>query len=56
MKFLILLFLVNFNNMNLKTATFGSGCFWCTEAIFELVDGVVVVISGYSACNTVNRT
>ena len=26
--------------MNLKTATFGSGCFWCTEAIFELVEGV----------------
>ena len=22
--------------MNLKTATFGSGCFWCTEAIFEI--------------------
>ena len=56
MKFLILLFLVNFNNMNLKTATFGSGCFWCTEAIFELVDGVEDVISGYSAGNTENPT
>ena len=30
--------------MNLKTATFGSGCFWCTEAIFELVEGVNDVI------------
>ena len=56
MKFLILLFFVNFNNMNLKTATFGSGCFWCTEAIFELVDGVEDVISGYSAGNTENPT
>ena len=44
------------NNMNLKTATFGSGCFWCTEAIFELVDGVEDVISGYSAGNTENPT
>ena len=26
--------------MENKTATFGSGCFWCTEAIFELVEGV----------------
>ena len=42
--------------MNLKTATFGSGCFWCTEAIFELVDGVEDVISGYSAGNTENPT
>ena len=32
----------------LDTATFGSGCFWCTEAIFERVKGVHKVISGYS--------
>ena len=42
--------------MNLKTATFGSGCFWCTEAIFELVEGVNDVVSGYSAGNTENPT
>jgi len=37
------------NNMDsLQTATFGSGCFWCTEAIFERVNGVVKVESGYS--------
>ena len=48
--------LPNINNMNLKTATFGSGCFWCTEAIFELVEGVNDVISGYSAGNTENPT
>jgi peptide-methionine (S)-S-oxide reductase len=29
-------------------ATFGSGCFWCTEAIFEGVRGVQSVVSGYS--------
>lgn len=33
---------------NLEVATFGSGCFWCTEAIFERVTGVVDVVSGYS--------
>lgn len=29
-------------------ATFGSGCFWCIEAIYERVKGVETVISGYS--------
>jgi peptide-methionine (S)-S-oxide reductase len=32
----------------LRLATFGSGCFWCTEAIFERVKGVVSVVSGYA--------
>ena len=31
-----------------KLATFGSGCFWCTEAVFQQVNGVDSVISGYS--------
>lgn len=31
-----------------ELATFGSGCFWCTEAIFQQVKGVVKVVSGYS--------
>lgn len=30
------------------TATFGTGCFWCSEAIFERVKGVVEVLPGYS--------
>ena len=29
-------------------ATFGSGCFWCTEAVFERLEGVDKVISGFS--------
>ncbi|MDA9773474.1 peptide-methionine (S)-S-oxide reductase MsrA [Saprospiraceae bacterium] len=31
-----------------ETAYFASGCFWCVEAIFESVEGVVEVVSGYS--------
>jgi peptide-methionine (S)-S-oxide reductase len=33
----------------IDTITLGGGCFWCLEAVFELVDGVVAVESGY--CN-----
>ena len=41
------------NNMGNKTelATFGGGCFWCTEAVYEKIDGVVSVISGYAGGN-----
>ena len=52
----IIFILINFLITDNKIATFGSGCFWCTEAIFELVDGVVSVESGYSAGNTENPT
>ncbi len=38
----------------LDTATFGSGCFWCTEAIFERVKGVQKVVSGYAGGTTEN--
>ena len=31
-----------------EIATLGGGCFWCTEAVFEEVKGVVSVVSGYS--------
>jgi peptide-methionine (S)-S-oxide reductase len=33
---------------NLKQATFGAGCFWCVEAIYENLEGVYNVESGYS--------
>jgi peptide-methionine (S)-S-oxide reductase len=32
----------------LDTATFANGCFWCTEAIFEQLDGVQSAVSGYT--------
>ena len=38
----------------LETATFGAGCFWCVEAIFELVEGVELVESGYSGGHVEN--
>lgn len=36
------------------TATFANGCFWCTEAIFESLNGVSSVVSGYTGGKTEN--
>lgn len=38
------------------TATFGSGCFWCTEAVFEIIDGVEDVQAGYMGGHVQNPT
>jgi peptide-methionine (S)-S-oxide reductase len=40
----------------IETITLGGGCFWCTEAVYERVDGVVAVESGYSNGTTANPT
>jgi peptide-methionine (S)-S-oxide reductase len=37
-------------------ALIGGGCFWCTEAVFEQIDGVMSVISGYAGGQTENPT
>ena len=44
------------NNANTDTVTFGTGCFWCTEAIFQQVEGVISVESGYSGGKVKNPT
>jgi peptide-methionine (S)-S-oxide reductase len=46
----------NLTNMHTDTITFGNGCFWCTEAIFQQLDGVLKVTSGYSGGHVENPT
>ena len=43
-------------NMNTKVATFGSGCFWCSEAIFNRIEGVIKVEPGFSGGHTKSPT
>jgi len=38
------------------TATFGTGCFWCTEAVFQELKGVIKVTSGYMGGHVANPT
>jgi peptide-methionine (S)-S-oxide reductase len=44
------------NNKELDTALFGAGCFWCVEAMFQRLDGVVKVESGYAGGHALNPT
>jgi peptide methionine sulfoxide reductase msrA/msrB len=44
------------NDSKLQVATFAGGCFWCIEADFEKVPGVVKVISGYTGGDQVDPT
>ena len=61
MKKLLLASLLVFSNFFLltgasaETFTFSGGCFWCTEADFEKLDGVSDVISGFTGGTTPNR-
>lgn len=43
-------------NTSPRTAYFAGGCFWCTEADFEKLSGVLSVTSGYSGGRTINPT
>ena len=40
----------------LEQATLGAGCFWCVEAVFETLDGVESVVSGYMGGESLNPT
>lgn len=44
------------NHSSYDTATFGTGCFWCTEALFQQLEGVLKVTSGYSGGHVANPT
>lgn len=43
-------------SIQLEKATFGSGCFWCTEAVFQSLKGVHQVVSGYAGGKVKNPT
>jgi peptide-methionine (S)-S-oxide reductase len=47
---------MNNTGMKYDTVTLGAGCFWCVEAIFERLDGVKEVTSGYSGGRIANPT
>ena len=42
--------------MEEKSIVFGTGCFWCSEAIFKLIKGVTKVVPGYAGGHTENPT
>jgi peptide-methionine (S)-S-oxide reductase len=43
-------------DLSIETATLGGGCFWCTEAVFLEIEGVVDVKPGYSGGHVKNPT
>ncbi|ADU65578.1 peptide-methionine (S)-S-oxide reductase MsrA [Desulfurispirillum indicum] len=44
------------NQQTIETATMGGGCFWCTEAVFALLPGVLSTLPGYSGGETPEPT
>ncbi len=48
--------MMNTNTQNSEIATFGGGCFWCLEPLFDNFKGVIDVVSGYAGGHKVNPT
>lgn len=46
----------NMKTNSIETATFGGGCFWCMEAVYERIPGVLSVTSGFAGGHTENPT
>jgi peptide-methionine (S)-S-oxide reductase len=44
------------NSKNMEIATFGAGCFWCVEAVFQRLEGVEKIVSGFCNGTTKNPT
>jgi peptide-methionine (S)-S-oxide reductase len=47
---------MNTDSQTIQTATFGGGCFWCLEPLYDNLNGVTDVVSGYAGGHTVNPT
>ncbi len=52
--FLLAILAINVNVMAKEVIVFGGGCFWCTDAVFERIEGVSDVIPGYSGGEVIN--
>jgi peptide-methionine (S)-S-oxide reductase len=48
--------MTNEENKLFETSILGGGCFWCTEAVYEKIEGIKEVISGYSGGDIINPT
>ncbi|MBW4062006.1 peptide-methionine (S)-S-oxide reductase MsrA [Candidatus Saccharibacteria bacterium] len=44
------------NQSKLETTTLGGGCFWCLEAVYQEIEGVTSIVSGYSGGHRPNPT
>ena len=48
--------ILNESNDSMEISIIGGGCFWCTEAVFERIEGIEEVISGYAGGEPPNPT
>ena len=54
--FLLLFAPLHAEPVKTQTATLGGGCFWCVEAVYERMPGIISVTSGYAGGQTENPT